>query len=268
MEIPLLRGRDIGGSDTPGSPAVAVVNETFVRKFYGDKDPLGQAFRVDEGAAAPESIYQIVGVVKDTKYTNLREDLTPIAYVARSQDKKPDTDVAVLIRSDLPPDSLTSAVEHAVAAVSPAILIQFTLLQTQIRDTVQRERLMATLSGFFGALAALLATIGLYGVMSYTVAKRRNEIGIRMALGAARRDVLTMVMREAGGLLIAGIVIGALLAIVAARAAATLLFGLRAGDPATLAMAAGGLGLVGMLASYLPALRASRLEPTEALREE
>ncbi|HJW99402.1 MAG TPA: FtsX-like permease family protein [Terriglobales bacterium] len=268
MEIPLLRGRDIGGSDTPGSPAVAVVNETFVRKFYGDKDPLGQAFRVDEGAAAPESIYQIVGVVKDTKYTNLREDLTPIAYVARSQDKKPDTDVAVLIRSDLPPDSLTSAVEHAVAAVSPAILIQFTLLQTQIRDTVQRERLMATLTGFFGALAALLTTIGLYGLISYMAMSRRSEIGIRMALGADRLRVLKLIMREAVQLLVVGLVLGTTLSLFASRAARSLLYGLKNNDPATFGAAVALLATVAAAASFVPARRASRLNPLESLREE
>ena len=141
-------------------------------------------------------------------------------------------------------------------------------MTTMVRDSLLRERLMATLSGFFGGLAALLATIGLYGVMSYMVARRRNEIGIRMALGAGRRDVLVMVMREAGLLLAGGVIVGALLAIAAARAATTLLFGLRPGDPATLGIAIAGLGMVAMLASYLPALRASRLEPTEALREE
>jgi ABC-type antimicrobial peptide transport system permease subunit len=120
----------------------------------------------------------------------------------------------------------------------------------------------------FGGLAAVLATIGLYGVMSYMVARRRNEIGIRMALGAGRRDVVRMVMGEAAVLLLAGVVVGTGLAIAAGRAAATLLFGLRPGDPATLALAAGGLAVVAMLASYLPALRASRLEPIEALREE
>lgn len=127
---------------------------------------------------------------------------------------------------------------------------------------------MATLSGFFGALAALIATIGLYGVMSYTVARRRNEIGIRMALGADRRDVVRMVMREAGMLLMVGVAVGTGLAIAAARTAATLLFGLRPSDPATLTMAAAGLGAIAMLASYLPAVRAARLEPTVALREE
>jgi ABC-type antimicrobial peptide transport system permease subunit len=131
-----------------------------------------------------------------------------------------------------------------------------------------RERLMATLSGFFGALAALIATIGLYGVMSYMVARRRNEIGIRMALGADRREVVGMVMREGGRLLGAGVLVGLVASVVAARAASTLLFGLSPGDPLTLLIAAAVLGAVAMMASYLPALRASRLEPTEALREE
>jgi len=152
--------------------------------------------------------------------------------------------------------------------INPSISLQFDTMKTQIRESLLRERLMATLSGFFGGLAALLATIGLYGVMSYMVARRKNEIGIRMALGAGRGDVVAMVMREAGLLLAGGVVVGVLLAVAAARAATTLLFGLRPGDPLTLAMAIAGLGVVAMLASYLPALRASQLEPTEALREE
>jgi ABC-type antimicrobial peptide transport system permease subunit len=159
-------------------------------------------------------------------------------------------------------------VTPVVAQANSNIIVQFQTLPSMVRDSLMRERLMATLSGFFGALAGLIATIGLYGVMSYTVARRRNEIGIRMALGAGRRDVVGMVMREAGVLLIAGVLVGTALAVAAARTAATLLFGLHPGDPATLALAAGGLGLVAMLASYLPALRASHLEPTEALREE
>jgi ABC-type antimicrobial peptide transport system permease subunit len=172
------------------------------------------------------------------------------------------------MRSSAPLGVITGEVTSAVGQTNSNIIIQFRTLPGLIRESLVRERLMATLSGFFGVLAGLIATIGLYGVMSYTVARRRNEIGIRMALGAARGDVVRMVMREAGLLLIAGVVAGTVLAIVAARTAATLLFGLHPGDPATLAMAAAGLGLVAMLASYLPALRASRLEPTEALREE
>jgi putative ABC transport system permease protein len=141
-------------------------------------------------------------------------------------------------------------------------------METQVRDSLLRERLMATLSGLFGALAGLIATIGLYGVMSYMVARRRNEIGIRMALGAGRADVVRMIMREAILLLGAGLVVGTVLAIAAARTAATLLFGLQPWDPSTLAMAAVALAAVATLASGLPALRASRLEPTAALREE
>jgi ABC-type antimicrobial peptide transport system permease subunit len=164
--------------------------------------------------------------------------------------------------------SITPAVTAVLGQVNSSIVVQFQTLPALVRDSLLRERLMATLSGFFGALAALIATIGLYGVMSYMVARRRNEIGIRIALGADRGSVVRMVMREAGLLLAGGVVVGTALAIAAARTAATLLFGLHPGDPATLAMAAVGLGSVAMLASYLPALRAARLEPTEALREE
>jgi putative ABC transport system permease protein len=173
-----------------------------------------------------------------------------------------------VIRSTGPVSDITSAVMALAHDVHPSAVVTVQTMQGQLRDSLLRERLMATLSGFFGGLAALLATIGLYGVMSYMVARRRNEIGIRMALGADRRDVVAMVLREAGVLLGAGVIVGVVLAIAAARTASTLLFGLRPGDPSTLAMAVGGLGVVALLASYVPALRASRLEPTEALREE
>jgi len=172
------------------------------------------------------------------------------------------------VRSRLPLTQATSTIAALAREVHPSIVVEFRTMQSQVRDSLLRERLMATLSGFFGALAALIATIGLYGVMSYMVARRRNEIGIRMALGADRREVISMVMREAGRLLGAGVLVGLLASVVAARAASTLLFGLSPGDPLTLLMAAGVLGAVAMVASYLPALRASRLEPTEALREE
>lgn len=268
MDTPILRGRDIAPADTPGSPTVAVVNERFARKLYGDKDPLGQSFRVKDGADAQEFVYQIVGVVKDTKYADLREDLTPIAYVACAQDKKPHAEVIVLVRSELPPNSLTLAVEHAVAEVNPAIQIQFTVLQTVIRDSLQRERLMASLSGFFGALAALLTTIGLYGLISYMVARRRNEIGIRMALGAGRFRVMQLIMREALELLAAGLIVGTALSLFASRAARSLLYGLKNNDPATFGAAVALLAIVTATASFIPAQRASRLNPLQSLREE
>jgi ABC-type antimicrobial peptide transport system permease subunit len=141
-------------------------------------------------------------------------------------------------------------------------------MESQLTDGLLRERLMATLSGFFGLLAASIATIGLYGVVSYSVARRRNEIGIRMALGADRRQVVRMVMREAGMLLVVGLAVGAISALAVARSAQSLLFGLAPHDPLTLITAATGLAAIAAVASYVPARRASQLEPTEALREE
>ena len=164
--------------------------------------------------------------------------------------------------------TITSEASLAVAQVNGSIVLEFDTMRNQVRESLTRERLMATLSGFFGALAGLIATIGLYGVMSYMVARRRNEIGIRMALGADRADVVWMVMREAAILLGAGVIVGVALAVAAARTARALLFGLKPGDPSTLVMSVVALAAVAMLASYLPALRAARLEPTEALREE
>ena len=268
MGTPILAGRDFDGRDVPGADKTAIVTQLFVRKFFPDRNPLGQTFQIDEAPGRPQPLYRIVGIVKDTKYTDLREEMTPLVFFDAAQGEEPGPFLQVVLRSSAPLTSITPGVTAALAASSRSIIVQFQTLPSMVRDSLMRERLMATLSGFFGALAALIATIGLYGVMSYTVARRKNEIGIRMALGADRRDVVRMVMREAGVLLVAGVVVGTALAVAAARTAATLLFGLHPGDPTTLAMAAGGLGAIAMLASYLPALRAARLEPTEALREE
>jgi putative ABC transport system permease protein len=268
MGTPLVAGRDFGAEDGRGSENAAIVTELFAQKFFAGQDPIGRVFQVDEPPDRPRPLNRIVGIVKDTKYTDLREAFTPLVFFAASQEEKPDPFLQVVMRSAAPLTTITSEVTSVVGRTNSNIIVQFQTLPGMVRESLLRERLMATLSGFFGALAALIATIGLYGVMSYTVARRRNEIGIRMALGADRRDVVRMVMREAGVLMIAGVVVGVALAVAAARTASTLLFGLQPSDPTTLAMAAGGLGAVAMLASYLPALRAASLEPTEALREE
>ena len=268
MGTPLLAGRDFDGRERPGAEQSAIVTELFARTFLRGQDPIGRTFQLDEPPDQPHFINRIIGVVKDTKYTDLREEFTPLVFLAAAQEEKPVPLLQVVMRSSAPLASITPQVTSVVGQANSNIIVQFQTLPALVKESLLRERLMATLSGFFGGLAALIATIGLYGVMSYTVARRRNEIGIRMALGAARTDVVRMVMREAGLLLAAGVLLGTALAIAAARTAATLLFGLHPGDPATLAMAVGGLGLVAMLASYVPALRASRLQPTEALREE
>jgi ABC-type antimicrobial peptide transport system permease subunit len=152
--------------------------------------------------------------------------------------------------------------------MNPDIRYAFRTFPTVIRDSLLRERLMATLSGFFGGLAVLLATIGLYGVIAYMVAQRTNEIGIRMALGAGHGDVLRLILREAGMLLAGGLVLGTVLALLAARAIESLLFGVHSNDPMTLVAAASALAAVALAASYLPARRAARLDPTVALRQD
>jgi putative ABC transport system permease protein len=268
MGTPLVAGRDFDDHDVMSAPRVAIVNETFVKKVLQGQDPLGRTFALEPHPGEPQKKYEIVGLVKDMKYSELREDFTPIAYLPVSQDDDPLPFQAVIVRADGSLASLLPSITRAVGAVSPRIAINFRPFETQVRESLLRERLMATLSGFFGGLAGLLATLGLYGVMSYTVSRRQGEIGIRMALGADRSRVMRLVMGEAGTLLLAGLAIGTLLALAAARTAGSLLFGLPAWDPVTLVTAAGVLAAVAAAASYVPAWRASRLAPTIALRQE
>ncbi|HEV8039268.1 MAG TPA: ABC transporter permease [Bryobacteraceae bacterium] len=268
MGTPLLVGRDFDERDTPNSPVVAIVNQEFAKKFYGGENPIGKGFRVEVGPGEPQPIYQIVGLVKNSKYQSLREDFKPIAYVADSQNKEPGTGEHILVRSTAPLGSLLATVRRSVLEENPEISVQFRVFGAMLQDSLLRERLMATLSGFFGFLAVVLATIGLYGVMSYMVARRRSEIGIRMALGANRSDVLGLVLREAGMLLAAGLVIGTGLAMAVGRTASSLLFGLKPTDPVTIGLSVGLLAVVAIVASFLPAMRAAKLEPMLALREE
>jgi predicted permease len=268
LRTPFLAGRDFDDHDTASSPKVAIVNEIFVSKILNGANPVGVRIRQETYQGRPTPVYEIVGLVKNTKYSDLREEPRPIVFVVAAQDDKPDQYAQFLIRSDLPMAGVLPAVKQVLSEASPDIAMEFHGLATQIHDSLLKERLMATLSGFFGFLAALLATVGLYGVISYTVARRTNEIGIRMALGAQRGSVVGLIMREAGVLLSMGIVIGAALALAAARTAAALLFGLKPHDPLTILAAIGALALVAAAASFLPAHRASRLDPMAALREE
>jgi putative ABC transport system permease protein len=265
METPLLAGRDFNQTDTPTSPRVAIVNEAFTRKFMGGVSPLGKVFS-DTGK--PDQTYQIVGLVKNTKYYMLREDPTPIAFVSFTQANGPEEESKLMIRSDEPLTSLISSIKRTANDMSPSLVLTFSVLKTQIREGLLREQLMATLSGFFGALATILAMVGLYGVISYMVVRRRNEIGVRMALGANRSDIVVMVLREAAILCLIGLAIGTGLALAAGTAAASMLYGLKPGDPLTLGGAIAGMIAVAMVASLLPAQRAATVLPMEALREE
>jgi predicted permease len=264
----LLAGRDFTEQDTPSSPKVAIVNETFVREILKGEKPIGRTFAIEPPAGDPVVPLQIVGLVRDTKYRTLREDLEPLLFIAEGQAEKPDPYTNLLVRAAVPPSSLVAPITRAVAEVHPRLVVDSVVMNTQIGQTLVLERLMATLAGFFGALAGLLAVIGLYGILSYMVARRRSEIGIRMALGADRRAVTTLIVREAARLLVVGLAVGTVLAAASARSARSLLFGLEPGDPATLIGAVLGLAVVAVLAAYWPARRAARLNPLVALREE
>jgi len=268
MGTPLLAGRDFDERDRAGAVPVAIVTETFARKFLAGTNPVGHRVRLAPDGSGKSPEWQIVGLVKDTKYGDLREEFTPIVYLADAQDDDPRAITRFVIRSRLPLGPLVASVKSAIAEASPEIGVDFRPFQDILRDGLVRERLLATLAGFFGVLAAILAMVGLYGVISYMVARRRNEIGVRMAIGATRSAIVGMVLREAATLLGVGLAIGAVLAVAAGSAASSMLFGLKPTDPATLALAALALAGVAGAASFLPARRAATLDPVAALRQE
>ncbi len=264
----LVAGRDFDTHDVANGVKVAIVNEAFAKKYFGGVNPIGKTFGFEGDKGETPPVFEIVGMVKNTKYYELREDFKPVAFFPDTQDTRPSQYANILIRADLPLSALVSAVKRSVAEISPDIDIEFHPFKTQILDGLLRERLMATLSGFFGALAAVLAIIGLYGVISYMVARRTNEIGIRMALGADGAGIVRLILREAFMLLGMGLFVGVGLALAAARTASSMLFGLKPYDPATLAFAIVTLAMVAIAASYIPARRAAGVDPMVALREE
>ncbi len=265
LGTPILAGRDFGNEDSEKSQPVAIVNEAFAVKYFPGVDVVGQTFPSPFKA---KQICRIVGLVKNTKYVKLQEDFTPITFFPSSQLFFTGNYARYVVRSQLPAAELTRAIRESVASVSPSIDIEFIQLDQELRESVARERLLAALAGGFGLLAGFLAAVGLYGVLSYSVATRRSEIGIRMALGADRRMVMRLVLREAGWLLLVGAVAGIIVTLAAGRAASSLLYGLQPNDPLTLVAAVSALGLVGLASSYLPARYAARLDPLTALRQE
>jgi predicted permease len=268
LDIPVLRGRGFSTLDTASSPRVAVVNETFARQFFGAADPIGQILRTNAEPHYPATVYEIVGVIPDSRYNDLRSPTPPMTLAPASQFPAPGPWSHIMIRSDLTPAAVGAAVRQALAQKHPNVIVETDDFQQGIRDGLIEERLMAMLSGFFGALAVLLTVIGLYGVMSYMVVMRWNEIGIRMALGASRTSVIGIVLTQTLRMLAFGVSFGLLLALFAIRGAGSLLFGLRPNDPLTFAGASFLLILVALMASFLPAHKASRVDPMVALRYE
>ncbi len=262
---PLLAGRDITPQDSLGTPHVIVVNETFARTFFPGRSPLGQ--RVGERPGAPEPELEIVGVVKDAVYASLRRPVPPTMYKAAAQSKDPGSSMNVSVRASGPPAALSRSLAAAVTGVDRDVTFTFRPLSREIDGALTQEWIVAMLSGFFGALALLLAGLGLYGVMAYSVSRRRAEIGIRMALGAAPAGVVWIVLRRVAVLVAIGVLFGAAASLWLSRFVAPLLFGLAPRDPMTLAGAIVVLAAVGTLAGWLPARRAARIDPARVLRE-
>jgi len=267
MSIPLLTGRYFDDRDTRSSPQAVIVNEMFVRKYLGGANPIGKIVRTSPEPSYPAEEYEIVGVVKDAKYGALREAVPPESFGPATQFPPGQSAAYVFIRSATPA-KVIPALRAVLAQFDPRADAEFRVFQQGVQNSLVRERMMALLSGSFGALAALLTMVGLYGVISYITAMRRNEIGIRMALGASRHDIVRIVLQQTAQMLGLGLGGGLLLSLAAARGAGSLLFGLQPNDPLSFAEATLLLVTVALIAGYVPARRASRSEPGNALRYE
>jgi predicted permease len=290
MGIPLLQGRDFGQQElqsqggsfadqsvvsqapqpsaTPSAPLAAVINQTMARYFFRDENPLGRRFRVQNGWLQGIPI-EVIGVIKDAKYYNLWEQTPRTYYLSFFQRPREEQAGTMLLRSFADPASTTTAIQRAVRELDPqAQVVNLRTMNEVVDRSLLQERFVAQLGSFFSLFALLLASIGLYGVMSYATARRTREIGIRMALGARTADVIRLVLREAMLLVSVGVVIGLGLAFAATRLVASMLFGLGPTDPLTIALAVLLILMVAALAGYLPARRATQVNPMVTLRNE
>lgn len=266
LGMPVVMGRGFGPQDTPQSPAALVVNETLARALYPGVSPIGRHVAM-EGDKRPD--LEIVGVVKDAKNQSLRDKPRGMFFIDLEQGKIPDTFSDLVVRVSGKPEALISQIRAVIHAVDPNLAVWDVMTLSEAVDrSLGQEKLLAKLASFFGALALLLASVGLYGVMAYSVARRTNEIGIRMALGAQPSAVLGMVLRESVLVVGLGLMAGIPAALACGRYVSSQLFGLAPNDPATIASASAVLLAVALVASFLPARRAAMLDPLAALREE
>jgi predicted permease len=265
---PLISGRDFTDADKRGAPEVAIVNEAFARKFTSGENPVGRRIREPGFGGRPTVHRQIVGYVRDAVYRSLREPVPPTMYVPVVQHEQIPTYISLSVRAATgSPVLLTRSLASKLTAIDPGVSITFRPMAEQVDNSLIQERIVAMLSGFFGALALLLAGLGLYGVTSYAVSRRRTEIGIRMALGATPGEVVAMVLGRVGLLVGVGVLAGSAVALWTSRFVEALLYGLKPWDPGTVAGAILVLGAIGMTAGLIPARRAAGIDPARVLRE-
>jgi predicted permease len=267
LEIPLLSGRDFRATDVLGTQKVAIVNEAFAKKYFGNANPIGHrlGMGIDPGT---KTDITIIGVVRSTKYESMRDEI-PAELFTPYQQREYANGLTGYVRTAQNLELVFREIRKRIHDLDPNLPVYGMItLQRQMEDSLVTERLVATLSSGFGILATLLAAVGLYGVMAYTVARRTREIGIRMAIGAARRDVLWLVMREVLLLLAAGIAVAFPVAWAATQSVRSQLYGIQPADPASIATATLFIAAVALAAGYMPARRASNVDPMNALRYE
>ena len=267
LQIPILAGRPFGTTDSINAPPVAIINQTLARQL-NEANPVGRRLVVEATPGDPETFYEIVGIARDAKFEDLREEDLPVVYLVSTQDAYPSIGRRYLVRSNLPPTELSASIKSNLMQFNPGLDVNFQVYRAMVQESLLRERLMAQLSGFFGILALLLASIGLYGLLSYAVASRTNEIGIRMALGARTRDVVSLILKESLVLVLIGVGVGVPVVLYVVRFAESLLFELSSTDPVSVVGAGLVLLLVAVFAGYLPARRATKVDPLVALRDE
>jgi predicted permease len=278
--VPIVRGRNFSATDTATSPQVAVVNQAFAKHFFPNQDPIGKHF----GMVSPENsgAFEIAGVFTDFKMTDARREVQPLFFRPLSQQfngyKDPEGDAAekssmfvnfIILDFTQAPPEVEALARRTLASIDPNLTVMhFSAYDAEIAGNFNQDRLLARLTSLFGILALILASVGLYGVMSYFVVRRSSEIGIRMALGAARSGVVALVLRSAQWQILIGLAIGTPAALVAGHLMASLLYGVSAYDPPSFVASAGILTLCAFTAAFIPAQRAASIDPMRALRTE
>jgi predicted permease len=266
LGIHVLSGRGFLAKDTANSPKVAVVNESFVKRYFGASPAVGRHIGLGSDPGTPTNI-EIIGVVNDTKYANLRDEIPREVYLCDAQ--RGASSKVVYVRTERDPENAFATIRSVVHDLAPALPITgMKTLTRQMDESLVTERMVAALSSVFGVLATVLAIVGLYGVMAYMVTRRSREIGIRMALGAMRGNVVWLVMREVLALVGIGIAVALPAAFGLTRLVESQLYGVKADDPAAMALATLLLAAVALLAGYIPARRAAGFDPVRVLRYE